>query len=133
MPAEFVGGDNGDGGIHVGRGDGERHADGRWKCDGHGECRGDQLHEYCRRNADGNLQRRLYAGSGSHFDRDAGCGGDLLRLDGCIMHKSDSDDVQLSGDKYDADRCGGYVYGWWWRSDTFLSDGASYGNSGDSV
>ena len=54
--------------------------DGRWKCDGHGECWGDQLHEYRRGNADGNLQRGLYAGSGSHFDRDAGCWGDFLRL-----------------------------------------------------
>ena len=91
--AEYVSGDDGDGGVYVGRGDGERHGDGRWKCDGHGERWGDQLHEYRGGNADGNLQRGLYAGSGSHFDRDAGCWRDFLRLDGSVVHESYGGDV----------------------------------------
>jgi hypothetical protein len=109
--AEYVCGDDGGGGVYVGRRDGERHCDGRWKCDGHRERGGDQLHEYCGRNTDGNLQRRLFAGSGSHFDRNAGCWRYFLRLDGSIVRESDSGDVQLSGDKHDADSCGGHVYG----------------------
>jgi hypothetical protein len=109
--AEYVCGDDGDGGVYVGRRDGERHGDGRWERNGHGERWGDQLHEYGRGNADGDLQRGLYAGNGSHFDRDAGCWGDLLWMDGSVVHESDGDDVQLSGHKYDADRCGGHVYG----------------------
>jgi hypothetical protein len=109
--AEYVCGDDGDGGVYVGRRDGERHGDGRWERNGHGERWGDQLHEYGRGNADGDLQRGLYAGSGSHFDRNAGCWRDFLGLDGSVVHESDGDDVQLSGHKYDADRCGGHVYG----------------------
>ncbi len=42
-------------------------------------------------------------------------------------------DVQLSGDKYDADRRGGHVCGWWRRGDAFLGYGTSDGNGGDHV
>jgi hypothetical protein len=54
-------------------------------------------------------------------------------MDGSVVHESDGDDVQLSGDKYDADRCRGHVCGWWWDGDAFLSCGAGDGDGGNYV
>ena len=79
------------------------------------------------------MQRGLYAGSGSYFDRNAGCWRDFLGLNGSVVHESDGGDVQLSGNKHDADRCGGHVYGRWRRGDAFQRNSTRECNGGSYV